>query len=110
MSSWSREDGREKEERTAKVSEENEEEMCEKNRREEEKEENNTERVRRICEGFCFGGGFLKSSVKVVIWRVAVVFRGICWRIFKTGLSVSLTPRWNSVCVVLDVIDVLVTC
>ena len=28
---------------------------------------------------------------------------------FRTGLSLSLTPSWKSVCVVLDVIDVLVT-
>ena len=37
-------------------------------KREEEKEENKTERVRKRCEGFCFGGGFLKSSVKVVTY------------------------------------------
>ena len=50
-SSWLREDGREKEERTAKVSEENEEERSEKRKREEEKEENETVSVKR-CEGF----------------------------------------------------------
>ena len=38
---------------------------------------------------------------------------GFSWDLlenFRTGLSLSLTPRWKSVCVVLDVIDVLVTC
>ena len=40
LSSWSREDGREKEERTVEMSNENEEEKGEKRRREEEKEEN----------------------------------------------------------------------
>ena len=51
LSSWLREDAREKEERTAKASEENEEERSEKRKREEEKEENKTERIKRRCKG-----------------------------------------------------------
>ena len=69
LSSWSREDGREKEERTAKVSEENGEERGEKRKREVEEEEHKTVSVKRRCEGFvsveAFGifsqGGDLES-------------------------------------------------
>ena len=50
-SSWSREDGREKDEKMVKVSNENEEERDEKRRREGEKGENETLTVKRRCEG-----------------------------------------------------------
>ena len=52
LSSWFREDGRVKEERTVEMSTENEEERGEKRRREGEKEENETGRVKRRCEDF----------------------------------------------------------
>ena len=51
LGSWLREDGREKEKRTAKVSEKNEEERGEKRKRQEEKGENKTGRVQRRCDG-----------------------------------------------------------
>ena len=46
------EDGREKEERTGKVREDNEEERGDKRKREEEKGENKTVRAKRRCDGF----------------------------------------------------------
>ena len=52
LSSWLREDGREKDERTVDMSNENEEERGEKRRREGEKEENETVTVKRRCDGF----------------------------------------------------------
>ena len=52
LSSWLREDGRKKEERTVKVSEENEEARGQTRKREEEKDENKTGRVKRRCDGF----------------------------------------------------------
>ena len=52
LSSWLRKDRREKEERTVKMSDENEEERGEKRKREGEKEENKTGSVKRRCDGF----------------------------------------------------------
>ena len=52
LSSWLREDGREKEERTVKMSGDIEEERGEKRKREGEKEENETGSVKRRCNGF----------------------------------------------------------
>ena len=51
LSCWPREGGREEEERTAKVGEENEEESGEKRKREGEKAENKTGSVKRRCDG-----------------------------------------------------------
>ena len=52
LSSWLREDGREKEEIMVEVSNENEEERSERREREEEKKENATGTVKRRCDGF----------------------------------------------------------
>ena len=51
-SSWLREDGREKEERTVGMGNENEEERSEKRRREGKREENETGTVTRRCGDF----------------------------------------------------------
>ena len=51
LSSWLREDGKEKEERIMEIGKESKEEMGKKWRREEEEEENETESVKRRCVG-----------------------------------------------------------
>ena len=56
LSSWLREDGREKEERTAKMSGENEEESCKKRKREGEKEGNETGDCKKMMFRICFCG------------------------------------------------------
>ena len=52
LSSWSREDGREREEGTVEMGNESKEERGEKRRSEGEKEENKTGTVKRRCDGF----------------------------------------------------------
>ena len=103
LSSWLREDGREKEERRAKMSDENEEERGEKRKRKEEKEENKTERVKGRCDSFFGGfsqGGDLESC------------GGLSWcdlLEIPEGWFDSEPDTRAEVRVVPDVIDVLVS-
>ena len=70
LSSWLREDGREKEERMAKVSEENDEERCERGT---ERRRNKRTKREELTEDakVLFRWRLLKSPVKVETWRVA---------------------------------------
>ena len=71
LSSWSREDGREREEGTVQMGNESKEERGEKRRREGEKEENKTGTVKRRCDGFVSEEAFDFFLVEGEIWRVA---------------------------------------
>ena len=101
LSSWLREDGREKEERIAKVGEENEEERGEKRKRDEEKEENQMGTVKK--EGVTVLFRWVET------WRLVVVFVGeTSWRSLKNSSDCELDTR-SHVRVVPDVTDVLVS-
>ena len=86
LSSWAREDGREKEEGTVGMGNESKEERSEKRRREREKEENGTGSVKRRCDGFVSVEAFQNSS-QGVIWRVVVICLG--WKLLKKPENLS---------------------
>ena len=94
LSSWSREDGREKEERTVDMSNENEEERGEKRRREGEKEENETGLLKEDVTVLLLWN-HLQSLVKGEIWRVVEIFLGkTSWISLRTCLVVSRMLGW----------------
>ena len=108
LSSWLREDGREEEERTAKVNEENEEEWREKRKTEEEKEENKTVTVKRRCDGFVFVEAF-ENFGQVETWRIVVIFLWKTSGAKPEDLSDRESEAWVVAPGVLDVTDVPVS-
>ena len=108
LSSWLREDGREKEERMVKVSNENEEERSEKRRREGEKEENETATAKRRCEGFVSVEAFAIFSQGRDLESCGDIFLGkTSWMSLRTCLIVSRRLGWLCLwCLMSDVTDV----
>ena len=108
LSSWIREDGEEKEERTAKMSDKNSEERSEKRKSEGEKEENKTVSVKRKCDVFVSveafeiftQGGDLESCGDLSWEDLVEEPKDLSDRELETRLEVT---------VVLDVTDVLVS-
>ena len=94
LSSFLREDGKEKEGRLMERGKETNEERGKKRWREEEKEENETGTVERRCEGFVSVEA-LEFFVKGEIWRVVVIFPGkTSWRSLRICLVVSRRLGW----------------
>ena len=88
LSSWLREDGREKDERTVDMSNENEEERGEKRRREGEKKRTTRGLLKEDVAVLLLWNP-LQFLVKGEIWRVVVIFLGTPRISLRTCLIVS---------------------
>ena len=90
LSSWLREDGREKEERTVGMGSEKKEERGEKRRREGEEKENETGTVKRGSDGFVSVEGFEILSQRGDLESCGGLSWNTFWISLRTCLIVSL--------------------
>ena len=95
VSSWLREDGKEKEEITMEIGKETKEGMGKKRRREEEKDENETESVKRRCVGSVSVEAFDIFSQERDMESCGGLSWGTFWRSLRTCLIVSLRLGWT---------------